>query len=107
MQILIELKGKDEGIHHANEETKQNWEHDKLHELLLKLEEDGYRIKYLYSENKFNELIDYCIPKENATEGIKIVDSIFANDAKLAIIRTDEKDIGFFNKYFIAMCFFK
>jgi hypothetical protein len=109
MQIIIELKSKDEGVIHSSDEQKERWEKFKLTELMEKLEDDGYRINTLYGKFIFNEekkeVIDCGAPGQRVPVCYKLADSIYQTDGKLAVIFTNKKYIAFANRYFVAMYF--
>ena len=109
MQILIELRRTNEGIYHSTEKAKHDWERFRLRELLIKLEEDGYRINTLYGrfilDEQHKEAIDCGEPGEIVPACMGLVDSIFASGGKLAIIFTDKKYIAFADRFFLAIHF--
>ncbi len=109
MQIIIELKSKDEGVIHSSDEQKERWERFRLTELMEKLEDGGYRINTLYGNFVFDEakkeVIDCGKPGQKVPACYKLADSIYQTGGKLAIIFTDKKYIVFANRYFVAIYF--
>ena len=109
MQIIIILESKDEGVVHSSAEQNEQWKKSKLTELMVKLENDGYRINTLYGNLIFDlekkEVIDCGKPGQKVPACYKLADAIFRTGGKLAIIFTDKKYIVFDNKHFVAMRF--
>ena len=109
MQIIIELRAKDEKVIHSDAEQKEWWEKTNLTKLMSRLEGDDYRINTLYGNFVFNEakkeVIDCGKPGEIVPTCFQLADSIYRTGGKLAIIFTDKKYIVFANRYFVAMHF--
>ena len=109
MQIIIELRAKDEDVIHSSDEQKERWEKIRLTELMEKLEDDGYRINTLYGKFVFNEekkeVMDCGAPGKRVHACYQLADSIYQTGGKLAIIFTNKKYIVFANRYFVAIHF--
>lgn len=109
MQILIDLTATNEGLIHSSDQAKKDWERFRLLELLTKLESDGYKINSLYGRFVFDEskkeAIDCGEPGEYVSARMWLVDSLFQNGGKMAVIFTDKKYVVFCNRYFLAIHF--
>ena len=103
MQIYIRLKSGDEGVVHSSADEKEQWEKSKLTELMVKLENDGYRIDTNYEANK--EVIDCGKTGQKVPAWYEFADAIFQTGGVIAIIDKDKKWILFDNKHFFVMCF--
>ena len=109
MQIIIELRAKDEKVIHSDAEQKEWWEKSNLTRLMSRLEGDDYRINTLYGNFVFGEekkeVVDCGKPGEIVPACFQLADAIFRTGGKLAIIFIDKKYIVFANRYFVAMHF--
>ena len=109
MQIIIDLYAPDEGIIHSNDKVKMDWRRLYLLRLLQHLEHDGYVIHtltafFVFDQEK-KEVIDVGKPGELCPSSLGLVDVIFKNEGKMAVIFTDQKYIVFSNRYFAAIHF--
>lgn len=109
MQIYIRLESSDEGVVHSSEEQKEQWKKSKLTELMVKLENDGYRIDINYDHSILDEVkkevIDCGETGQKVPACYKLADAIFQTGGVLAIIDYDKKWILFDNKHFFVMRF--